>query len=105
MVLKDLVQLTFTHFKFFTEQLGELTNLRTISVQHLPLRDADLEPLGRLTRLESLDLDGSMLTDAGLRHLYPLKRLTRLWLYRTDATQLTSQGRQQLRAMLPYLQD
>ena len=88
-----------------TEQLGELTNLRTISVQHLPLRDADLKPLGRLVRLESLDLDGSMLTDSGLHHLYPLKRLTRLWLYHTDATQLTSQGRQQLRATLPYLQD
>ncbi len=88
-----------------TVQLGELAHLRTISVQHLPLRDANLEPFGRLTHLESLDLEGSLLTDAGLRHLYPLKRLSRLQLYNVDATKLTSQGIQKLRARLPRLKD
>ena len=45
--------------------------------------DADLIPIGRLSRLEYLSLSGSQISDAGLRHLRGLTILRRLYLHST----------------------
>jgi hypothetical protein len=84
-------------------QFAQLTSLRWLSLQHLPVTDPDLEPLGNLERLETLELDGSRLTDAGLVHLYPLKRLNKLYLYGADPQKVSAQGLKRLHAELPNL--
>lgn len=86
-----------------TRQLAQLTSLRSLSLQGLPVADADLRPLGKLTHLETLELDGSQLTDAGLVHLYPLKRLKTLYLYGANPQRVTAPGIKRLRAELPDL--
>lgn len=86
-----------------TRRLAGLTSLRWLSLQHLRVGDADLEPLGKLRRLETLELDASQLTDAGLVHLYPLKRLEKLYLYHADPQKVTPQGLKRLHAELPNL--
>lgn len=86
-----------------TRQIARLTSLCSLSVQNLAVTDADLEPLGKLWRLEELQLDASQLTDAGLLHLYPLKRLKKLYLYGRDPQRITPQGIQRLHAELPNL--
>jgi hypothetical protein len=84
-------------------ELSRLTSLRWLSLQHLPVTDYDLAPLGNLHNLEELELDGSRLTDAGLAHLYPLKRLKKLYLYNADPQRVTPQGIKRLHAELPNL--
>ena len=88
-----------------TAQLAELTSLRQLFLQHVPVSDSDLEPLGRLWRLELLELEGSGLTDEGLARFYPLKNLKRLYLYNADPRKVTPQGMQRLRAEIPTLED
>lgn len=84
-----------------TERLGRLTTLRTLIAQNVPVTDDDLRPLANLHNLETLDLDASQLTDAGLVHLSGLKRLRLLHLY--DANQITPAAMAKLRAGLPRL--
>jgi hypothetical protein len=84
-------------------ELAQLTSLRWLSLQHLPVTDPDLAPLGNLRGLEELELDGSRLTDAGLVHLYPLKRLRKLYLYNADPQKVTPTGLARLHAALPNL--
>ena len=50
--------------------------------------DSELVPIGRLSRLEELNLFGSPVTDAGLVHLKELTRLRTLYLIRTKVTDL-----------------
>ena len=45
--------------------------------------DADLIPIGQLSRLEYLNLSGSQISDAGLRHVRGLTILRRLYLHST----------------------
>ncbi len=60
--------------------------------------DDDLVHLKELPNLESLCLEGSPITDAGLKHLYPLKKLTFVTLSNTKVTQ---KGVDVLRRVLP----
>ncbi len=60
--------------------------------------DDDLTPLEGLEHLESVDLDGAPVTDAGLRHLYPLKKLKRMAL---SGTKVTRKGVDDLKRALP----
>jgi hypothetical protein len=84
-------------------QFAQLTSLRWLLLQRLPVADADLEPLRNLERLEMLELDGSRLSDAGLVYLYPLKRLNKLYLYGADPQKVSAQGLKRLHAELPNL--
>jgi hypothetical protein len=60
--------------------------------------DSDLVHLEGLRGLEHLNLDGSPITDAGLKHLYPIKTLTMVSLLNTQVTQ---QGVDDLKRELP----
>jgi hypothetical protein len=60
--------------------------------------DDDLTCLEKLRNLNSLDLDGLPISDAGLRHLYPLKTLTSVSLLNTQVTQ---KGVDDLKRALP----
>jgi hypothetical protein len=82
--------------------LSEMTNLRSLSLQDVPVNDADLLPLAKLKHLEQLELQARTLTDAGLPNLYPLKRLRNLWLYNTDPMLVTPDGMEKLHDALPH---
>ena len=55
-------------------------DLLTLNLAATPVADADLQPLGMLTRLTTLSLNETRVTDAGLVHLAPLENLETLWL-------------------------
>jgi hypothetical protein len=63
--------------------------------------DDDLVHLKELPALESLDLDGSPISDAGLRHLYPIKTLQSVSLLGTNVTQ---EGVNELKRQSPDVQ-
>lgn len=81
--------------------LSELTDLRALLMQHVVVNDADLAPLAKLKRLELLELQARVLTDAGLPNLYPLKRMRRMWLYNADPQLITPAGMRKLHDELP----
>lgn len=92
-----------------------------VNFQRTPIADADLLLLHKLTKLDTLWLSETQITDAGLEHLGGLKQLRFLYLGSqvTDAclpylraltqleylhlrgTQVTESGRQELQKMLP----
>jgi hypothetical protein len=87
--------------------LGDLTALRRLNLDRGPrsssgyvesgeLTDATLARIGRLTRLEELDLTGHRITDAGLEHLKGLDQLRSLDL---EATEITDVGLERLKAL------
>jgi hypothetical protein len=57
-----------------------------------------MKQIKRLAGLESLDLDHTRITDAGLDHLLRLEYLTRI---RIDHTQITDTGLKKLEGALP----
>ena len=61
------------------------TGLQSLSVRALPLSEAALARIGRLTQLRQLDLFESAVTDAGVAHLKNLRGLQVLSLQRTRA--------------------
>ena len=63
-------------------------------------RDRDLSCLKKFANLQTLYLDGTQITDAGLLHLKDLTKLKTLWLSGTHAT---DHGIAELRRALPNL--
>ena len=59
------------------EQLAQAGRLKTLSLRDGPLTDADLQLVGRLTTLTSLQMRG-LATDSGLKHLRALANLEKL---------------------------
>ena len=57
-----------------------------------------MKHVGELTSLETLRLDGTAVTDAGLRHLHGLSRLRYVNL---QGTAVTDDGIEKLRAAMP----
>ncbi len=53
-------------------------NLELLRIQYVPVTDADLAAIGRLTRLRELVIQQAPVTDAGLGYLRKLDRLTLL---------------------------
>ncbi len=73
-----------------------LYRLESLSLQSLPLTDADLTPVRDLTNLQTLTGLSPKLTDIGMSNLSPLANLRRLDL---GWTQITSAGLVHLRGM------
>ena len=79
-------------------QLKGLTSLELLDLGNTQVTDAGLEDLKGLTGLEGLDLSCTQVTDAGLEHLKGLPSLK--WL-RLGNTQVAAEGRSMLRKALP----
>ncbi len=61
-------------------------NLRALSLQASPVRDDDLPAIGTLTRLRTLNLNKTWVTDTGLVHLAPLSHLESLQIHLPEVT-------------------
>jgi hypothetical protein len=85
-------------FRPTVDQLGDEVRSVDFTACKVKPGNSDLIHLGRLPNLESLCLDGSPISDAGLQHLYPLKTLTRVSL---SNTQVTQKGVDDLKHALP----
>jgi len=92
------VGISDAELKLLSGHLASLTRLKTLSLTDSPISDAGLESLRGLTQIEELDLSGTRVTDNGLRCLRDLRRLKTLNL---KSTQVSAQGVQQLRQSLP----
>ena len=77
-----------------------LTNLESLDLEGTPITDAGLAHLEGLTKLAYLDLSGFQVTDVGLVHL---KGLTNLNLGYTRNTRVTDGGVKNLQRTLPNL--
>ena len=66
--------------------LRGLTQLQTLNLWGSQLTDAGLEYVGRLKNLRKLDLSDNSITDAGLVHLQGLTQLETLELQGTQVT-------------------
>jgi hypothetical protein len=76
---------------------------RTVSnlgLRGLPVGDDDLAPVGRLDSLYKIDLSGTKVTDAGLKHLVG----TRLRVLDVRKTGVTPAGAAELQAAMPEIQ-
>jgi Leucine-rich repeat (LRR) protein len=82
--------------------LKELQGLKvnTLVLDHTAVSDAGLEKLKDLTSLQALDLSFTQVTDAGLAHLGALPNLRTLNL---TGTRVTDQGVAQLKVARPNL--
>lgn len=91
---------------FLREQVGNgtlrnlngLTRMHTLHIVSTQVTDAGLENLTGLTNLERLYLHSTQVTDAGLEHLKELTKLKRLSIY---ATHVTEEGINKLQKALP----
>ena len=80
--------------------LAARSSLRVLLSDGSPsITDDGLESLGRLVRLEALDLEWAVVSDAGLRHLTGLSRLR--WLDLSFCRGFSEAGLQALRSALP----
>ncbi|HEX7377073.1 MAG TPA: HEAT repeat domain-containing protein, partial [Pirellulales bacterium] len=80
--------------------LLSLTRLRTLGLSHSSITDHGLETVGKLSSIEDLDLRRTQVTDAGLAHLKSLSKLRFLWL---EDTRVSKRGVEQLKESLPDL--
>ncbi len=80
------------------EKLKGLTKLKTLSLDSTKITDAGLVHLKGLTKLKGLDLWNTKITDAGLVHL---KGLTKLKGLSQGKTKVTVDGIQELQEALP----
>lgn len=67
------------------ELLSELSDLKRLSVRHGQFNDSDLEPLQRLNKLESVELQSLNLSGSGLRYLTHCKGIKSLKLSNNPA--------------------
>lgn len=74
-------------------QLGEVGNLRRLSLRHTHMTDDGLSQLHRLSKLTELDIADTRITGAGLRHLARLPRLESLTIDRWQAADATDELR------------
>ena len=80
-------------------ELAALRQLTDLGLVDCELTDDDLQHVGQLSKLSSLDLQrNAAITDRGLLHLYGLKNLTYLDLTQTD---VSDDGLAALQAALP----
>lgn len=81
--------------------IGSVTTLKSLTLGGQPgtLTDDNLARLSGLTNLESLSLEGSVLSDAGYRHFTAFSKLQRLALFHPsrDRTDFTGSGLAHLR--------
>lgn len=99
--LVDLELLVFDGCQTTSEtfvSVGQLQNLKGLSLHDTPTDDAQLAPLLALRNLELLDLSQTRVTDAAIECLVQLRSLR--WLY-VGQTSITAQGRKDLQAALP----
>ncbi|HSF45290.1 MAG TPA: c-type cytochrome domain-containing protein [Chitinophagaceae bacterium] len=81
--------------------LGELKNLRKLSLSGASINDSAIVHLLKLSELESLNLQGTGVTADGLMQLATLKKLRALYLY---DTKLDSNKVSAVRAKLPQVE-
>jgi hypothetical protein len=67
---------------------AKLNSVRKLYLDTAAVDDGTLELVGEITSLEELNLDGTQVTDAGLRHLHGLKNLKLIFLRRTKVTKI-----------------
>jgi Leucine-rich repeat (LRR) protein len=78
--------------------LNGLTKLRTLTLTKTQITDDGLRHVSGLTELLTLRLDSTQITDDGLRHLIGLNNLLQLNL---NDTQVTDEGTLDLKKQLP----
>ena len=78
--------------------MGKLPLLESLDLDHTKVSDAGIAKLTGLTRLVNLELDSVDLTDAGVTHLAALRSLRQLDLYHTLVSE---KGFEQLKTALP----
>jgi hypothetical protein len=69
--------------------------------EELPLTDAGLKYVSSFSGLETLSLENTRVTDAGLRHLRGLRNLQRLYLGANSS--VSDAGAADLQARLPHV--
>ena len=79
----------------------DCVNLRRLQLSFSNITDEELEHLSGLRYLETLNLVGTRVGDAGLAHLRPLGRLRTVYLWQSAVTQ---DGAEKLRRELPRLE-
>jgi hypothetical protein len=82
------------------ERLGDAKNLEVLRLDGTSVTDAGLKHLHGFSKLKNLMLSGTSVTDAGLEHLGDLKTLVMLDLI---GTKCTPQGIEMLKKSLPLL--
>jgi len=98
----SVVYVEFNVFDAFVMTMGEDTGIDAAKLRSYRRRlDSALAQVGRLRRLEELELSSSEVTDAGLKHLMGLTALKKLGL---GSTQVTDAGVQELQRALPNLE-
>jgi hypothetical protein len=65
------------------KKIGQLTNLRKLSLRYSNMNDEQLAEINHLSRLAVLNLVGTKITAAGLQKLKNLKDMEALYLYQT----------------------
>jgi Leucine-rich repeat (LRR) protein len=83
------------------DAIGKLTNLESLDLDYTRVGDPGVAKLAGLTKLANLELDSVNLTDAGVSHLTGLRSLRQLDLYHTLVSE---KGLQQLKMALPECQ-
>jgi hypothetical protein len=81
-------------------QVGRLTRVQSLNLDHSSISDSALMHLKGLTNLTNLVLYRTQVSDAGLVHL---KGLTNLSYLQLDGTQVTDAGVKELKQALPSL--
>jgi internalin A len=77
-------------------EVGRLTRLESLSLSGSSVSDAGLAHLKGLTKLSVLELSGTHVTDAGLEHLKGLTNLSELHI---DGTEVTDAGLENLKGL------
>ena len=88
------------HLDGVAPTIGRLTRLEELDLSGSDLTDAGVRSLAGLTRLETLDLSRTHITDAGLKSVADLPRLREL---RLDGTQISNEAASALARRRPAL--
>lgn len=95
-LLIDLLQVVVAKDDKVTGRTVSSTHLNTLQLSGTKVSEAGLKHLQGLPQLRSLDLSGNRVTDAGLEHLRGLTNLASLSLIRTKVTDKGLQHLQEL---------
>jgi hypothetical protein len=103
--LRELEKIYMWDAKYLSDtgiaHLAHLRQLKSIHASNAQLTDESLRVFGRMSRIESLSLQGNHFTDRGLEHLAGLTHLSNLWIGIGDC-QVTDAGLSHLKG-LPVL--
>jgi hypothetical protein len=87
------------------DELGGLTELRSLSLFAADISDEGLEKLQAVVSLDSLGLCGTPITDNGLTALHKMKNLRHLWLSKASFTTVAlDELREAVPGLIIYLQ-